>query len=76
MMDSSIMPCHQSDTDQSSPDNCNHCVLCHIAGAVVMSTLPVLTAPSHHAPLWSIDSISFRSFIPELPPRPPSLTGI
>ncbi|MCA3001645.1 MAG: hypothetical protein ACK5RJ_04630 [Burkholderiales bacterium] len=70
------LPCHASDS--SSPDadgkSCSHCVLCHIAGAIVPPTVPTMPLNTRHHSPKSIDSVSFTSFIAELPQRPPSLS--
>jgi hypothetical protein len=70
------MPCHASDS--SSPDvdgkSCSHCVLCHLAGAIVPPTVPSMPLNTRHDSPKSIDNVSFTSFIAELPQRPPSLS--
>jgi hypothetical protein len=68
------LPCHASDS--SSPDvdgkSCSHCVLCHIAGAIVPPAVPTVPLNTRHDSPKSSDSVSFTSFIAELPQRPPS----
>ncbi|MEO8103594.1 MAG: hypothetical protein ABI790_13790, partial [Betaproteobacteria bacterium] len=68
------MPCHNTagKVHAGLGEGCNHCVLCHLAGALTLSTLPVVPSvpPSH---VFSAAPIaSHPSFVPELlipPPR-------
>ncbi len=68
------MPCHASDSSGPNVDGkpCSHCVLCHLAGAIVPPTVPTMPLNTRHDSPKSIDSVSFTSFIAELPQRPPS----
>ncbi len=72
--DRMTMPCHDPDVSNNNADgnSCSHCVLCHLAGAIVPPTMPALQQNSLHDTQQTIDSVSFTSFIAELPQRPPS----
>lgn len=74
--DRATMPCHASDSSSPNADSkpCSHCVLCHLAGAIVPPTVPTMPLNTRHDSPKSIDSVSFTSFIAELPQRPPSLS--
>jgi hypothetical protein len=75
-LEMSAMPCHgKSLTGKASfGQSCSHCVLCHLAGALVAPEVPIVAAstPTH---LFDVTTIVVHpSFIPELtapPPRPP-----
>ena len=68
------MPCHGD--SQSAPgkstfgQSCTHCVLCHLAGALVMPEMPIIPmiAPTHIFDIASL--IAHSSFVPE-PTAPP-----
>ncbi|MBL8523446.1 MAG: hypothetical protein JNN20_07150 [Betaproteobacteria bacterium] len=68
----SAMPCHsQSDSGATASGTCNHCELCHLAGALVAPTLPLVDASvTHDSPISFVRS-NFISFFPEQPQRPP-----
>lgn len=69
----SAMPCHQA--KQSTGDStCTHCVLCHIAGTTLLPALPVVTASTQHDRSEAAVVVSFTSFVPALPQRPPSFS--
>ena len=74
----SFMPCHnKSGADKSTDgkvpmgESCNHCVLCHLAGALAMPQMPVVptVAPTHL--FTSVNLVLHPSFVPELPVPPP-----
>lgn len=69
------MPCHASSTtdgEAAKSPSCPHCVLCHIAGAIVPPSIPVVPmAHSHDCPT-SLGVVSFTSVVPALLQRPPS----
>lgn len=73
--DSSNTPCHTAEESNADHDGkpCSHCVLCHLAGAIVPPTVPTMPRNTLHELPESIDSVAFTSFIAELPQRPPSL---
>lgn len=68
-----LSPCHGKTTgDRMLPgQSCSHCVLCHLAGALVTPHLPVLpsVAPTH---VFTATPIATHpSFVPELLVPPP-----
>ena len=68
----SAMPCHvDTDTVSATGGSCTHCVLCHLAGALMLPFIPELRdlAPSHHFVATSLSTQT--SFIPELISPPP-----
>jgi hypothetical protein len=71
--DMSLMPCHgkgQSAT-LAFGHGCSHCVLCHLAGALVIPEMPIITAsvPTH---IFAAASVTIPpSFIAELTAPPP-----
>ena len=71
--DASLMPCHSSKAAGKTNigEGCTHCVLCHLAGALVPPTLPVVTAllPTHV--FTAEEFVVHPSFIPELTAPPP-----
>ena len=79
-----FLPCHQSNSDnedvadieaaEPKKASCSHCTLCHIVGSIIPTAIPVNHHTIHHDCPQSIDAVSFTSFIPELPMRPPSLS--
>lgn len=69
-----LMPCHDPAAQNRVVfgEGCNHCVLCHLAGALTLGTLPVLPMipPSHV--FSAVPIAAHPSFVPELlipPPR-------
>jgi hypothetical protein len=67
------MPCHGKAAGEKSSlgQTCNHCVLCHLAGALALGSMPVMpqVAPTHifdASPL-----LPHPSFVPDLPNPPP-----
>jgi len=69
----SSLPCHGKSVPGkiASGQSCSHCVLCHLAGALVMPELPVIAtlSPTH---IFSIAPVvNHLSFIPELSAPPP-----
>ena len=71
--DASLMPCHSSKAAGKTNigEGCTHCVLCHLAGALVLPTLPVVAAllPTH---VYTAEEfVVHPSFIPELTAPPP-----
>ena len=73
--DASVMPCHGNAVSGKIAfgQGCSHCVLCHLAGALVMPTMPVIATltPTH---IFATTPLAFHpSFVAELstpPPRP------
>ena len=66
------MPCHSStDSGEIASGSCNHCELCHLAGAIVAPTLPQVDARTVHDVPTSLVRSNFISFFPEQPQRPP-----
>lgn len=69
----SFMPCHNKSGGAKVPmgEACNHCVLCHLAGALAMPEMPVVpnATPTHLFTAFTI--FSHPSFVPELPVPPP-----
>lgn len=70
------LPCHSKSVSGKSSlgQACNHCVLCHLAGALALGTMPVMphVAPTHifaASPLFP-----HPSFVPDLPKPPPRVT--
>jgi hypothetical protein len=67
------MPCHGKAANGKSTlgQTCTHCVLCHLAGALALGSMPVMPqlAPTHifdASPL-----LPHPSFVPDLPSPPP-----
>lgn len=71
--DRAVMPCHGTAVpeDNSFGQGCSHCVLCHLAGALVMPELPIIAtlAPTHI--FDTAPSPVHPSFVPELISPPP-----
>lgn len=69
-----IMPCHDKSASvkASLGQSCSHCVLCHLAGALALSAVPIMPqVPSAHFFLTA-PTLPHPSFIPDLlipPPR-------
>ena len=69
-----IMPCHDKSASvkTSLGQSCSHCVLCHLAGALAPSAVPIMPqVPSVHFFL-AAPTLPHPSFIPDLlipPPR-------
>ena len=75
-MDMSFMPCHgKSMPAKMAPgQGCSHCVLCHLAGALVIPEMPVVAtlAPTH---IFAATPLAIPpSFVPELTSPPPRLS--
>ena len=72
--DMAAMPCHGDDNQASGKNSfgqsCTHCMLCHLAGALVMPEMPLIPmiAPAHIFDTAS--PIAHPSFIPD-PTAPP-----
>ena len=71
--DVSVMPCHGKAqlAKTAFGQGCSHCVLCHLAGALVMPEMPVVVAlvPTH---IFDATPVADHpSFIPELTAPPP-----
>ena len=71
--DASLMPCHGSKAAGKTNigEGCTHCVLCHLAGALILPTLPFVAAllPTH---VYTAEEfVVHPSFIPELTAPPP-----
>ena len=76
--DLAALPCHGKATTGKLAfgQGCSHCVLCHLAGALVTPPIPVIAAllPTHlftASPL-----ITHPSFIPELISPPPRTMAV
>jgi hypothetical protein len=72
------MPCHAAAADTATMpanDVCSHCVLCHIAGAMVPPTVPEMATQFVHDCPTSDGVVAFTSFIPPTLQRPPSSHG-
>ena len=76
--DLALMPCHGKSAAQTlaSGQGCSHCVLCHLAGAMVTPVMPIVPAlpPTHifnASPL-----VAPPSFVPELVSPPPRAFAI
>lgn len=75
-MEMSFMPCHGKPmpAKMAPGQGCSHCVLCHLAGALVMPEMPVVAtlAPTH---IFTATPLAIPpSFIPELTSPPPRLS--
>lgn len=71
--DNFIMPCHgkSGSRKMSLGQSCSHCVLCHLAGALSLGTMPVMpSVPPVHFYVSTL-ILAHPSFIPELLIRPP-----
>jgi len=69
-----IMPCHDKSASvkASLGQSCSHCVLCHLAGALALSVMPIMpqVPPAHF--FSAAPTLPHPSFIPDLlipPPR-------
>ena len=68
------MPCHGDGNPASGKTSlgqgCTHCVLCHLAGALIMPEMPVIPmiAPTHI--FITVPHMAHPSFVPE-PAAPP-----
>ena len=74
--DEFLMPCHGKAVNGklSLGQACNHCVLCHLAGALALGSMPVMpqVTPTHifdASPL-----LPHPSFVPDLPNPPPRVS--
>jgi hypothetical protein len=65
--------CAEMQSDETAPA-CEHCDLCHIAGAIVPPTLLETGNRLPSAPPSTLFPADFSSFFPDLLPRPPALT--
>jgi hypothetical protein len=67
------MPCHGKAGNGKSTlgQTCTHCVLCHLAGALALGTMPVMPqlAPTHIFDAGPL--LPHPSFVPDLPSPPP-----
>ena len=67
------MPCHDVSPSNKATlgDGCNHCVLCHLAGALMLASLPVIPsiAPTHV--YAAVPMAAHPSFFPERSNPPP-----
>ena len=72
--DMAAMPCHGDGKSAAGKSTfgqgCTHCVLCHLAGALIMPEMPIIPmiAPTHIFDTAS--PIAHASFVPE-PTAPP-----
>ena len=67
-----LMPCHGKSGKGSVPgEGCSHCVLCHLAGALVMSHLPVVPGVKPTHVFTATPAVSHPSFVPDLLVPPP-----
>ncbi len=70
------MPCHgKAQLGKTAfGQGCSHCVLCHLAGALVMPEMPVIASlvPTH---IFDAAQVADHpSFIPELTAPPPRVS--
>lgn len=74
--DTYALPCHGKAIPgkMASGKSCNHCVLCHLAGALVMPELPVIATLSPTHIFSAAPVVHPPSFIPELTAPPPRLS--
>ena len=67
------MPCHDVSSSNKATlgDGCNHCVLCHLAGALMLASVPVVPsiAPTHV--YAAVPMAAYPSFFPERSNPPP-----
>ena len=72
----SSLPCHGKSAPGTiaSGQSCSHCVLCHLAGALVMPELPVIATLSPTHIFSAATVVNHLSFIPELSAPPPRLS--
>lgn len=74
-LDDAKAPCHQQSPAGENAPMCEHCDLCHIAGAIVPPTLPSTQSNIHPESPADLSRADFTSFFPEPLPRPPLLSG-
>lgn len=74
--DEFVMPCHgKSGAGKSSLGQaCSHCVLCHLAGALALGTMPVMPQVSPTHIFISTPLSPHPSFVPDLLSPPPRLS--
>ena len=67
------MPCHKVSPSNKAAlgDGCNHCVLCHLAGALMLASVPAVPwiAPTHV--YAAVPMAAHPSFFPERSNPPP-----
>ena len=73
--DSSRTPCHQKSSAGEDAPMCEHCDLCHLAGALAPPTLPSTHSGVPPESPVDLSRADFTSFFPEPLPRPPVLSG-
>ena len=76
--DVSAMPCHGKGTSEKMAlgQGCTHCVLCHLAGALVTPVMPVMAEllPTHV--FTASTPVTLPSFVPELISPPPRTLAV
>ena len=72
--DAAQPPCHEQSTEEGTP-LCEHCDLCHLAGALAPPTLPAAQGSVRPESPADLGRADFTSFFPEPLPRPPVLSG-
>ena len=74
--ETSTLPCHGKVIPGkiASGQSCSHCVLCHLAGALVMPELPVIATLSPTHIFSAAPAVNPPSFIPELTAPPPRVS--
>ena len=76
--DVSAMPCHGKALSErvALGQGCTHCVLCHLAGALVMPEMPVIAELLPLHVFTAITSVTLPSFVPELISPPPRTLAV
>ena len=76
--DVSAMPCHGRATSEKVAfgQGCTQCVLCHLAGALVMPEMPVIAELLPIHVFTTTTSVTLPSFVPELISPPPRTLAV
>jgi hypothetical protein len=65
------MPCHSDSDSPTPPGACSHCLLCHLAGAVVLPQIAALPAVSPPRDFSATPFSIHASFLADLATPPP-----
>ena len=71
--DVALMPCHGKSAAQTlgSGQGCSHCLLCHLAGAMVTPEMPIIPTLTPTHIFSAAPQVAPSSFVPELISPPP-----
>ena len=67
------MPCHDVSPSKKAAlgEGCNHCVLCHLAGALLLASIPIVPAIAPTHVYAAVPMAAHPSFFPERSNPPP-----